>query len=68
MPKSNWEGLNLRCHKSFESDLSARIINQPPYAGMPMAMNILAKNGIIQVDRTLEERLINDFGFAEMAF
>jgi hypothetical protein len=54
MPKSNWEALNLRCHKSFESDLSSRTINQPPYAGMAMAMNILAKNGIIHIDRSLD--------------
>lgn len=54
MPKSNWEALNLRCHQSFESDLSSRTINQPPYAGMAMAVNILSKNGIIHVDRTLD--------------
>ncbi len=54
MPKSNWEALYLRCHNSFESDLSSRTINQPPYAGMAMAVNILAKNGVIYVDRTLD--------------
>lgn len=54
MTRSEWESLNARCHRAFESDLGNRTINQPPYAGMAMALNILGRNGILRTDRVLD--------------
>jgi hypothetical protein len=54
MTPSQWSDLNASWHHCLENNMEARVGNQPPYAEQALALTILRKNNIIDVDDTLD--------------
>lgn len=54
MSPQYWGQLNLSWHSMVESDHDSRPANQPPYADQALAMTMLARNGLIDLDNALD--------------
>jgi len=54
MSPEKWSELNEVWHHLFESDANKEIINQPPYADQALALTVLGKNGLIEINDVLD--------------
>lgn len=54
MTKDDWSQLNTSWHHHFEKNVESQTSNQPPYADQALALNILAKNGVVDLGNTLD--------------
>ena len=54
MTASQWSGLNASWHHNLEKNIETRVGNQPPYADQALALTILQKNDIVDIDDTLD--------------
>ena len=54
MTPSQWSSLNESWHHNLEKNPDTRIGNQPPYADQALALTILKKNNIIDIDDALD--------------
>jgi 2-polyprenyl-3-methyl-5-hydroxy-6-metoxy-1,4-benzoquinol methylase len=54
MTPNQWSTLNTSWHHYFENNLEARITNQPPYADQALALTILSKNNIVDLEDALD--------------
>jgi Methyltransferase domain len=54
MSPEQWAGLNISWHHHFEDSTTARNINQPPYADQALALQMLHRNGLVDLGDTLD--------------
>jgi hypothetical protein len=54
MTPSQWSDLNASWHHQLENKTEARVGNQPPYADQALALTILQKNNIVDIDDALD--------------
>jgi hypothetical protein len=54
MSENEWTQLNTSWHHHFEQNPESNTTNQPPYADQALAMKLLSKNGIININDTLD--------------
>jgi hypothetical protein len=54
MTTQEWAQLNSSWHHYYEQNIDSRITNQPPYAEQALALIILAKNDLINLEASLD--------------
>lgn len=54
MPHQEWAALNTAWHTYFEANVADLLTNQPPYADQALAIQMLARNGLIDLSDTLD--------------
>lgn len=54
MTASQWVALNSSWHHFYENNIKEKISNAPPYANQALALMMLSKNGIIDIDDVLD--------------
>lgn len=54
MTADEWSHLNDSWHHHFEQNIEKRITNQPPYADQALALMLLSKNGLINMNSSLD--------------
>ncbi|WDD95959.1 class I SAM-dependent methyltransferase [Burkholderia sp. FERM BP-3421] len=54
MTDAQWSQLNSSWHHTFENDLASRTTNQPPYIDQALALTLLAKNGVVELDDAID--------------
>lgn len=54
MSDDQWSELNYKWHHYFEQNPQAQISNQPPYVDQSLALTILHRNGLVNLDDALD--------------
>lgn len=54
MTEHEWSQLNSSWHHHFEENVEGNITNQPPYADQALALRMLGKNGVIDINYGLD--------------
>ncbi len=54
MTSDDWSSLNTSWHHHFENNKEARTNNQPPYADQALALKMLSRNNIVDIDDALD--------------
>ena len=54
MTPEQWSKLNTSWHHFFEETIESQKTNQPPYAEQALALTILSKNLVIEINDTLD--------------
>lgn len=54
MEPEEWAALNVSWHHHFERNIEQRITNQPPYADQSLALSMLDKAGLVDLDDCLD--------------
>jgi hypothetical protein len=54
MPSETWAALNASWHHYYETHLDDKVSNAPPYAEQALALQMLARNGLVDLDNALD--------------
>lgn len=54
MPRELWSSLNSSWHHHYENPATPKLTNQPPYANQGLTLAMLDRNGIVDLDDTLD--------------
>lgn len=54
MPRELWASLNISWHHHYENPATPKLTNQPPYANQGLTLAMLDRNGIVDLDDTLD--------------
>ena len=54
MAPAQWAALNTSWHHHYETHLDQKVSNAPPYAEQALALRMLARNGVLDLDDALD--------------